>query len=841
MLSKIHAKDRLKINLFLIKLESMASLLIIIVCVGLIVGGVIGGLVYHRRPTLSDTGSMRFSSSQSSKKRNFEEVDAMYKSRLGILRNEADSEMAEINKQDERLRSLQNERDICEKLRSETRAVTTRVSKWERCVEISFKEVLRTSGSPMRIDSEEWSEHNESVEQANMRLRTISDFPLDDRRLVVSEVSSTIGDLVDFAVRSKGPHANSLSKAFEAFRRSVGKFLDCAHELNMVRHDLRLLVNKHRRELSARNLKAESCEEMLTPVLRTDEVIRFSNCVVRTILAKVLPESLEDKKDLDSMITRFEDLIEQEQTERRGAMVRANTINDRITSTLSEHYDAVKEDRDITKRLERDIVRQREMSTQMRDRIVSTIDRERADMDTHRRQGSSMRRSEDKEDGLRSATEASSSASKSDRTLRRESDDNADMLEMTNRVRSEIAPRADLKDVKKDLLDRFERNSDELTTFRNKSVKFSTPEEISDVLDNVLDKDEKGLASAIDGMKAHRSREVPIHEGTATQLLSHKESLNNLADNLQSLDRLEARMQQESSSTKESPEEISKREIKPRPKVSYDLANTAREHMPFLKELIGFVTGFFEQPEYRPESSLGFEEALAQFDSPFFVLRSHLGKRKRHPKAHLIFEMHYRIAEDMMQFSTSSIGFSSGDNVVPIASMYLLTKNLGSSVSIRNTFIEESYEDPANFEINPVTALEMLSEGYLSREIERVNNEIKERRNKSDSQKGGESAILRKLLPILTAYLQRRAIPIYAIKYIRYAHHKRNWHRRAGRFVDYCGILVFTLLLMGARMEEFALSFLTDSLMSLAVLVRTSNRRALLIPYFLLPDMLCAI
>ena len=198
--------------------------------------------------------------------------------------------------------------------------------------------------------------------------------------------------------------------------------------------------------------------------------------------------------------------------------------------------------------------------------------------------------------------------------------------------------------------------------------------------------------------------------------------------------------------------------------------------------------------------------------------------------------MHYRIAEDMLQFSTSSSGFSSGDNVVPIASMYLVTKSVGSSVSIRNTFIEESYHYPANFEINPATALEMFSEGYLSAEIERVNEKIKNSRNTSNSQKGGESAVLGRLLRILTPYVQCRAIPMYAIKSIRYAHHKRNWHRRDCGLLDYCGIVVFTLLLLGARMEEFAFSFLTDSLMSLAVLVQTSNRRALLIPYFLLPD-----
>ena len=82
---------------------------------------------------------------------------------------------------------------------------------------------------------------------------------------------------------------------------------------------------------------------------------------------------------------------------------------------------------------------------------------------------------------------------------------------------------------------------------------------------------------------------------------------------------------------------------------------------------------------------------------------------------------------------------------------------------------------------------------------------------------------------------------MYLLKTMRFVHHKRNWHRRDRYVVDYSVMIFLTIVLMGLRMERFALVYILDSLMSMGIFAATKNRRALMIPYFLVPDLVIGI
>ena len=744
----------------------MASLLIIVVCILFVLGGIAGGVWYRGRPnsSVSNTSASlappQAAPANHISKKNFQEIDGMYKSRLRVLRGEVDAAMTQMYENDKHLKSLLRDHEICNRLRDETASVTTRVAQFEQCANMTFKEALRASGAPMQISSEdeEWKTYNDRVHEANMRLRSVSDRPFDDRLLVVSETQAQMNDLYEQVLRSEHPDVSKererLNQASEDLRLTVGKFVDCVQDLRIGQEELRVLVNKHRTEINTRGLNSEACDRILTPAMRVDEVTRFSNCALRLLLNHILPEDLKQAKDVNSMMTHLDHVIETQQTERRGTMTRANTINDKIVSTLTEHYDAVKENPALTKTLERDIARQQEMSVQMRERIVRTIDRDQKRLES------------------RASVPSINDA--------------------TNKVQFDLDPRSEFKSVQKDLLQDFDRKADS----SNKRL---------------------------DTQHAHLSKDI----------LTNTETSNDLRENVASLTRLQTRIDRRPKSDEVKP--ILKNTVKPRPTVEYDLSEVGREHLEYLREVTNLVMRKFEQPSYEPKEFATFEEAIAQFDNPYFTLLNHLSKGKRHTKDVLIWQMSFDIAKDSVRFSNNPSGFSSGDNVIPMVGLYLSMRKVHSKASLINKYSEETFETESVFESNPTTAIQTLVETELSSELERVNESIRSRKGGAPPQRGGEVRIA-KAGALVARYLQRRAAPMYVWKWWRSVYHKRNQYRKDRYLLDYCLTVLVTLLLLGLRMDHLGFSFMIDSLLSLGLMLYTNNRTVLLLPYFVLPD-----
>lgn len=749
----------------------MTSLIIIIVCILFVLGGIAGGVWYRRSsnsvkntPVMSVAGRQAVPTNHISKK-NFQEIDGMYKARLRVLRGEVDTAMTQMHENDKYLKSLLTDHEICNRLREETTSVTTRVAQFEQCASMTFKEVLRASGAPMQISSEdeEWKSYNARVHEANMRLRSVSDRPFDDRLLVVSEIQAQMNDVYEQVARSEHPDVSSererLNKASEHLRLTVGKFVDCVQDLRIGQEDMRVLVNKIRTEVNTRGLKSEVCDQILTPAMRVDEVARFSNCALRLLLNHILPEDLKQAKDVGSMMTHFDDIIQKQQTARRGTMSRANTINDKIVTTLTEHYDAVKEDPTLTKTLERDIARQREMSTQMRERIVKTIDRDQKRLE--------LRAAPPKEPSKESTNVA-------------------------NKVQFDLDPRSEFKSVRKDLLQDFDRKAEP-------------------------------PAKRLDAQHAHLSNDI----------LTNTETSNDLQENVESLTRLQTRIDRRPKSEEVKP--ILKNTIKPRPTVQYDLSEVGKEHIEYLTEITNLVMRKFEQPRYEPKDFATFEEAIAQFDNPYFTLLNHLGKGKRHTKDVLIWQMYFDIANDSVRFSKDPSGFTSGDNVIPMVGLYLSMRKVPSKASLTNKYLEETFEIGSVFEGNAKTAIETLVETELASELERVNQSILSKKGGVTTQGGGEVQIA-KASALMARYLQRRVAPIYVWKWSRYVYHKRNRNRKDRYFLDYSLTVLVTLFLIGLRMDRLGFSYLIDSLLSLGLMLYTNNRTVLLLPYFVVPD-----
>lgn len=734
----------------------MTSLIVIIVCILFVLGGIVGGVWYRRSSNSANNTSTSAARRQAVStnhisKKNFEEIDGMYKARLRVLRGEVDAAMTQMHDNDTYLKSLLRDHEMCNRLREETASVTTRVAQLEQCASMTFKEVLRASGAPMQISSEdeEWKSYNDRVHEANMRLRSVSDGPFDDRLLLVSETQAQMNDVYEQVLRSEHPDVSKerarLSKASEHLRLTVGKFVDCVQDLRMGQEDVRVLVNKLRTELNTRGLKSEVCDRILTSAMRVDEVTRFSNCALRLLLNHILPQDLKQAKDVNSMMIQFDDVIEKQQTERRGTMSRANTINDKIVTTLTEHYDAVKEDPALTKTLERDIARQREMSTQMRERIVQTIDRDQK------------------------------------------------RLEST-KVQFDLDPRSEFRSVRKDLLRDFHRKAD-------------SPNKRSDTQNTNLSKG----------------------------ILTNTETSNDLRENVESLTRLQTRIEHEPK--REEVQPILKRTIKPRPTVEYDLSEVGKEHLEYVREITNLVMRKFEQPPYEPKDFGTFEEAIAQFDNPYFTLLNHLSKGKRRTKDVLVWQMYFDIANDSVRFSKNPSGFTSGDNVIPMVGLYLSTRNARSKVSLTNTYSEETFETESTFEGNPKTAIETLVDTELSSELERVNESIVSKKGGAPTQRGGEVRIA-EASALIARYLQRRVAPIYLWKWSRYVYHKRNRYRKDRYVLDYCLTVLVSLFLLGLRMNGLGFSYMIDSLLSLGLMLYTNNRTVLLLPYFVVPDVL---
>jgi hypothetical protein len=808
----------------------MVSPLIVVLCVLLVVGGLATGVFYVRKGGDSSSIPPSPSTGEQISKRDFEEINSMYKSRLRVLRGEVDSAIEHMQEKDDILNRLRRDREVCESLVKETSTVTSRVSEWETCAESSFREILRFSGEPLQSPAYS-EEYNQAIHDGNMRIRAASDLGLKERRLVVSEVYANLNEMLEGMLASKDLSGReALDASSEKLRSVVGKFTDCAQELDLGQNELRALVGRHRAELTARGLKGVECESTVPPSenrsITVEEVRRFSDCVLRIIMGDILPGSLDPKREIGEMIDHLDTLIKTEQKTKRASISRANTINDRIVSTLSEQYEAVQGDRTVSKSIEMDIARQRERSSQMRDRIAQTDDRAREEADDRVRKRGSMNRLMNKSTDIDEAIADTESALERNRSLRRQIENDSDLNSTANQVQTELRSRGEIKELKKNLLEEFDS---EANVLKEKRVTFTDQKEVASTLHNSLRKDEDRLKSALRDLKARRTKALPRHPP------SHYTSGHDaVEENVQKLELLKRKV--ESRTLQRSPSIKTVVTPRPVPNANYDLSAIAKEHLPPLIELVNIVLKFFGQPELESVKEESLEALLERFDRPPFALQTHLKKTRRHPKDVPVFQMGYHIADARVLFTTK-VASGAADNILPVVSLHLRASEPSRKI-LRNAFTGESRELSASkkswstprFESNPSTAIRAYVDSELSEHIARANRTLR-----PPSMEGGGRAD--KLSPLLRFYVTRRVIPIYLLKAIRFVHHKRNWHRRDRYVVDYSVMIFLTIVLMGLRMDRLALVYIVDSLISMGVFAATKNRRALLMPYFLLPDL----
>jgi hypothetical protein len=761
-------------------------------------------------------------------KKDFEEINSMYKSRLRVLRGEVDSAIEHMQEKDDLLNRLRRDREVCESLVEETSTVTSRVSEWEICAESSFREILRLSGEVLQSPAYS-DEHNQAIHDGNMRIRAASDLGLKERRLVVSEVYANLNEILEGMLATKDlPGRDALDASSEKLRFAVGKFTDCARELDLGKNELRALVGRHRAELTARGLEAVECEQAIT----VEEVRRFSECVLRILMGNIFPNHLDPKREIREMIDHLDTLIKTEQKTKRASISRATTINDRIVSTLSEQYDAAQGDRAISKSIEMDIARQRERSSQMRERIAQTEERARDDADTVARKRASVNRLINKSTEIDEAIVETESALKRNRSLRRQIDNDPDLNSTVDQIRTELRSRGEIKELRKNLLEEFDS---EANTLKEKRVTFSDQKELASTLHRSLRKDEDRLKSALRDLKERRTKALPRHPPS-----NYTKDDDAVEANVQQLDLLKRKV--ESRTLQRSPS--IKTRVTPRhvPNAHYDLSAIAKENLPRLTELVNMVLKFFDQPELESVKEESLEALLERFDRPPFALQTHLKKTRRHPKDVPVFQMGYHIADARVLFTTK-VASDAADNIIPVVSLHLRASESPRKI-LRNAFTGETREIVSSknnwrtprFESNPSTAIRAYVESELSEHIARANRTL---RPPSSAFHGGGG--VDKLIPLVRFYLTRRAIPIYLLKAMRFVHHKRNWHRRDRYVVDYSVMILLTIVLMGLRMERLALVYILDSLISLGIFVFTKDRKALLIPYFLVPDLVIGI
>ena len=803
----------------------MVSPLIVVLCVLLVVGGLATGVFYVRKGGDSSPIPAPPSMGEQISKKDFEEINSMYKSRLRVLRGEVDSAIEHMQEKDALLNRLQRDREVCKSLVEETSTVTSRVSEWEICAESSFREILRLSGEVLQSPAYS-DEYNQAIHDGNMRIRAASDLGLKERRLVVSEVYANLNELLEGMLATKDlPGRDALDASSEKLRFAVGKFVDCARELDLGQNELRALVGRHRAELTARGLEAVECEQAIT----VEEVRRFSECVLRILMGNIFPNNnLDPKREIGEMIDHLDTLIKTEQKTKRASISRATTINDRIVSTLSEQYDAVQGDRAISKSIEMDIARQRERSSQMRERIAQTEERARDEADTVARKRASVNRLIDKSTEIEEAIDETESALKRNRSLRRQIDNDPDLNSTVDQVRTELRSRGEIKELRKNLLEEFDSEANML---KEKRVTFSDQKELASTLHRSLRKDEDRLKSALRDLKERRTKALPRHPP------SHYTKDDDAVEaNVQQLDLLKRKV--ESRTLQRSPSIKTRVTPRPVPNAHYDLSAIAKENLPRLTELVNMVLKFFDQPELESVKEESLEALLERFDRPPFALQTHLKKTRRHPKDVPVFQMGYHIADARVLFTTK-VASDAADNILPVVSLHLRASESPRKI-LRNAFTgatreiassKNSWRTP-RFESNPSTAIRAYVESELSEHIARANRTL---RPPSTTVEGGGS--LEKLNPLVRVYLTRRVIPIYLLKAMRFLHHKRNWHRRDRYVVDYSVMIFFTIILMGLRMERLALVYILDSLISLGIFVFTKDRKALLIPYFLIPDL----
>lgn len=804
--------------------------MIVILCVVLVVGGLATGVFYVRKGGPPSPTPASPSMGEQISKKDFQEINSMYKSRLRVLRGEVDDAIEHMQEKDDLLNRLRRDREVCEVLLKETSTVTSRVSEWETCAESSFREILMFSGEPLQSPAYS-EEYNQAIHDGNMRIRAASDLGLKERRLVVSEVYANLNEMLEEMLATKDLSGrDALDASSDKLRSVVGKFTDCAQELDLGQSELRALVGRHRAELTARGLEAVECESALRPsenqAITVEEVRRFSECVLRIIMGNIFPGSLDSKRELGEMIDHLDTLIKTEQKTKRASISRATTINDRIVSTLSEQYDAAQGDRTISKSIEMDIARQRERSSQMRERIAQTEERVREEADTLARKKASMNRLMSKSTDIDEAIAQTESALKRNGSLRRQVENDPDLNSTVDQVQTELRSRGEIKELRKNLLEEFDSEANML---KEKRVTFSDQKELASTVHSSLRKDQDRLKSALRDLKERKSKALPRYPP------SHYTKEDAAVEaNVQKIDLLKRRV--ESRTLPRSPS--IKKVVTPRPvpNANYDLSAIAKEHLPQLTELVNLVLKSFEQPELDLVKEESLEALLERFDRPPFALQTHLKKTRRHPKDVPVFQMGYHIADARVLFSTK-VANDAADNILPVVSLHLRASEPSRKI-LRNTFTGEHRElSPSKkswrtprFESNPSTAIRAYVDGELSEHIARANGALR-----PASMEGG--APVHKLSPLLRMYFTRRMIPMYLLKTMRFVHHKRNWHRRDRYVVDYSVMIFLTIVLMGLRMERFALVYILDSLMSMGIFAATKNRRALMIPYFLLPDL----
>ena len=821
----------------------MVSPLIVVICVAVVIGGIASGVFYVRKgresPSLPSAAPIGEQISQ----KDFEEINSMYKSRLRLLRKEVDNTVDQMKEKDDLMMRLRKDRELCETLLTETSVVTSRVSEWEACAESSFREVLRLSGASLQspLYSEEY---NRAIHDGNMRMRSASDLEVNDRRLVVSEVYAKTNDMLEGMLATKDLSGReALTSSSEKLRSAVGKFTDCAQELVAGQIDLRTLVGRHRAEVTARGLETTECEKILSAsqdsLIRVEDVRRFSECVLRIVMGNIFPETLDPKGDITEMIDRFDSLIHTEQKTKRESMTRATTINDRIVSTLSEQYDAVQGDRGMSKSISMDIVRQRERSSQMRERIAQTDARVREEEGTVARKRASMNRMLSKNDEIDHSITETESALRRNNALRKRIETNPDLNATIDQVQSELRSRGEIKGLRKNLLDEFDS---EATILKEKRVTFSDQKEAVSTLQNSLLHDEARLKRAIrdlEGTKtqgALSTRHPPAH---------YSKNDGAIEDNLQKLDSLKDKIESRTSERSPSRSVIKTRTThRPVPNANYDLSTIAKDHLSLLADLVNSVLAFFEQPELESVKDESLDALLERFDRPPFALQTHLKKTRRHPKDVPVFQMGYHIADARVLFTTQ-VANDAADNVIPIVSLHLRLREESRTV-LRNTFTGETRDVSSSkknwaiprFENNPFTAIRAFVESELSEQITRANQTLRAPSREGGSVGGGR---VDELVPLLRFYLTSRVIPIYLVKSMRFVYYKRHWHRRDRYVVDYSAMILFTILLMGLRMERLALVYMVDSLISMGMFVVTKNRDSFLIPYFVLVDLFIGI
>lgn len=817
----------------------MVSPLIVIVCVILLVSGIGAGAFYFRKGGETPPISLSKVTEDQISKKDFEEINSMYKSRLRVLRKEVDTAVEQMQHKDDLLIRLRRDRELCESLIADTSAVTSRVTEWETCAESAFQDILRLSGAPLQ--SPEYSEeYNDAIHTHNMRMRAASDLGVKERRLVVSEVYANTNEMLEEMLANKDLRGRAkLSASSDKLRLAVGKFKDCAHELDLGERDIRALIGRHRSELVARGLEAPTCEGMLPPsqssTIRVEDVRRFSDCVLRMVMRNIFPNNLQGNGDVGAMMKHLDNVISTEQSTKRASVARANTINDRIVSTLSDQYDAVQGNRNMSKSIEMDIARQRERSSQMRDRIAQTEERAREKADIEERKKRSMssltKRSSDIREGVRDAESALSR----NRTLRDQIRESTDLRFTADEVQAELDSRREMRGLRKNLLDEFDS---EVDTLKEKRVTFSDDKQLASTLDTALREDEQRLKTVLEDLKDSKTKGSNPAKKPDSEYAKENHQIEEHERKLQKLEtEIELRNSQRPPSIP-----VTKRRVAPRPvpNAMYDLAEISTAHLPSLTELVDFVMKFFEQSPVDPVTDDTFEAFVERFDRAPFVLQSHLKKSRRHPKDVPIFMMCYHIAENRVRF-TLDVANGLADNVLPIATLHVRAGEAPSK-RLRNTFAGKTHEISASakgwknrsFESNVITAIRGFAEKDLAGEIARVNGSLVP---PSASVVSGGGIEERLLIPLIRRYLLRRVVPIYSVKWLRFVYHKRNWHRRDRHVMDYSATVLITIVLMGLRMETLAFVFLLDSLISTGIFVMTKKRDSLLIPYFVLPDL----